>query len=94
MDPIEQRLAEAERKLAELEAEYREFAHIVSHDLGAQLRTIKGLAEMVSDANVHGGDGDVQAQLGFILHGAQQADAILEALLAYSRSDSYPEAVA
>ena len=94
MNPTEQRLAEAERRLAELEAEYREFAHIVSHDLGAQLRTIKGFAEMLSDGNAQRGDEDIHEQLRFIQSGAHQADAMLEALLLYSRLDSRPETVA
>ena len=82
---IESELEKVSRELALLKAEYQEFVDIVSHDLEAPLRQIKGFSEII--VSKHGNCFDEKSKRHFelIQKGSSQATQMLDAVKNYSR---------
>ena len=82
---IESELEKANRELTLLKAEYQEFVDIVSHDLEAPLRQIKGFSEII--VSKHGACFDEKSKRHFelIQNGSTQATQMLAAVKNYSR---------
>ncbi len=77
-----------ERKTRELErsnAELRQFADALSHDLQAPLSTVKGYARLLADRCRGRLDADADAYLSYILDGTDWMNQLIEDLLDYSK---------
>lgn len=74
--------AEAGRAVKELQ----DFVYATSHDLQEPLRAVSAYAQLLQRKSAE--DAETSELTGFIIHGAQQATALLQALLAYSRAGS------
>ena len=84
---LEQRVAERTAQLEEINAELDSFAHSVSHDLRAPLRTMKGYAELLlGDQSL--GEQERIYYLKRILSAAQGMERLIQDLLAYSHMSS------
>jgi PAS domain S-box-containing protein len=82
---LEERVA---RRTADLSSAYRElesFSYWVSHDLRAPLRTISGFAHFLAQDHGSRLDADANHLLGRIREGAAQMEALIDALLEFSR---------
>lgn len=82
---IEHELEKVSRELALLKAEYQECVDIVSHDLEAPLRQIKGFSEII--VSKHGNCFDEKSKRHFelIQNGSSQVTQMLDAVKNYSR---------
>lgn len=85
---VEYKLAEVELKLALLEAEYKEFTYIVSHDLRAPLRQIQGFTDILSAKYADVFDDKARKHMNMITAGVNQSQLIIDSLLTYSRIQS------
>lgn len=90
---LETRLAEAERLLANVRAEYAQFAYIVSHDLSAPMRHIDGFTSLLIKENETGLSEKSQEYLSYLRTSADNAAAIMSGLLEYSRLDTRQSAI-
>lgn len=84
-DEIAMDLVEAQKELADLKAEYQEFAYIVSHDLSAVLRQVGGFAQIVYDKHANNFDTRTLRHFELIIEGAETGKDLLEGLLLFSR---------
>jgi len=82
---LAEELAEARAKLARLEAEYKEFSYIVSHDLSGPLRTIEGFATIISQKHADSFDEKTKLHFQYIVNGVKNGTEILTSLKAFSR---------
>ena len=73
--------AELERSNAEL----TRFAHAAAHDLSEPLRTMRGLAELLSRRYAGALDATGREMLGNILAAGARGEALVQAILAYAR---------
>ena len=89
---IHDQLAEKQRQLEQLEAEYKDFAYAVSHDLSAPLRAIEGFSSFLAEDHAQDFDDRSQRHLEHIINGSQKAKDILTALLDFSRINTRAEA--
>jgi PAS domain S-box-containing protein len=69
-------------------AEFKQFAHIVSHDLKAPLRMVKSFLELLSRHYGYDLDAEAHEYIQFAMDGATQMEQLIDALLAYARVDS------
>lgn len=90
--PIHEQLAEKQRQLEQLEAEYKDFAYAVSHDLSAPLRAIEGFSSFIAEDHAQDFDDRSQRHLEHVIDGSQKARHILAALLDFSRINTRAEA--
>jgi PAS domain S-box-containing protein len=79
---IEARTRELERSNAELE----QFAYVASHDLAEPLRAISGFAELLESGYRGRLDTEADEFLAFITDGTRRMRAMIDGLLAFSRS--------
>jgi len=82
---LKQQLANTQKELEALKAEYNEFVYIVSHDLKAPLRQIEGFVEILSDKHTDDFDDKSKRHLDMISNGSNKASKLLDALVGYSR---------
>lgn len=82
---LDSELEKVKQELASLKAEYEEFVYIVSHDLSAPLRQIKGFSEIVVSKHSDSFDEKTQRHFGLIYDGSTQAELIIDAIKSYSR---------
>lgn len=78
---VEERTAEAEQNIKELE----QFAYVTSHDLKAPLRSISNLASWLEEDLGEGHTETSREQLELLRDRVQRMDALIEGLLEYSR---------
>ena len=88
---IEDKLADTEKALADLKAEYEEYCYVVSHDFSAPMRQIEGFARLILDRNADGFDEKTRKHMEFVLLGAERGKGLLSALLEYSRLNTQAE---
>ncbi|MCK6472630.1 MAG: PAS domain S-box protein [Planctomycetes bacterium] len=84
-DQLERRVAGRTAALVELNKELEGFSYSVSHDLRAPLRHILGFMELLQEESGHLLDEKGQTYTNLVLDSAKKMDALLEALLAFSR---------
>jgi PAS domain S-box-containing protein len=86
--------AERERLLAELQrinAEFQQFAHIVSHDLSEPLRTMRSYIQLLAQRTQGTLAGEATEYMDFVTDAAQRMQQMLTDLLAYTRAGQTPE---
>lgn len=91
IDVTARKAAEAEREqlLAELQrvnAELRQFAYIVSHDLNEPLRTMRSFVQLLTQRYQGRLDATGNEYLAFVVDGARRMQQMLTDLLAYTRA--------
>ena len=74
-----------EENLNILNNEFRDFIHMVSHDLREPLRKISSFGTLLKDSLDGQLDTEDQENLGFMINGAERMTQMIEHLLAYSR---------
>ncbi len=89
-DVTERKRAEEERawrttELARSNAELQQFAHSVSHDLRAPLRSIDGFSDILLEDHADGLDAEGADYLGRVHQSAQHMGLLIDALLDLSR---------
>lgn len=95
-DITARKAAEAEREhllteLQRINAEFQQFAYIVSHDLSEPLRMVTNFMSMLAK-RYHGTlDADADEYIGFAMDGARRMQQMLTDLLAYTRAGQTPE---
>jgi light-regulated signal transduction histidine kinase (bacteriophytochrome) len=88
---LEERLADTQKELNELKAEYQEFVYVVSHDLNASLRQITGFSEIIANKYSETFEDKSRRHLALILSGSAKAKQLLDALTDYSRLNTRAE---
>jgi PAS domain S-box-containing protein len=86
--------AEQEALLVELQRindELQQFAHIVSHDLGEPLRTMRNFVQLLAQRTKGKLNGDAEEYMAFVTDAAQRMQQMLTDLLAYTRAGQTPE---
>jgi hypothetical protein len=68
--------------------EFQQFAHIVSHDLKAPLRMVKGFLGLLHKRHADALDADAQEYIQFAVDGAVQMEQLIDGLLDYARVES------
>lgn len=86
----EEELQRTQLELENLKAEYQEFAYIISHDLSAPFRATGGFAKIIADNNTDL-DEKTKKHLNFIIKGADEGSAMVDALLTFSRINTIPQ---
>ncbi|WP_341676182.1 ATP-binding protein [Niveibacterium sp. SC-1] len=86
-EELEQRVSERTGQLAQANRELETFAYSVSHDLKAPLRGIDGYSALLQDQCGDGLGEEGRVFVQNIRRGAQQMNALIEGLLAYSRME-------
>ena len=84
LNEISQR-KQLEENLNILNNEFRDFIHMVSHDLREPLRKISSFGMLLKDSLDGQLDTEDQENLGFMIDGAERMTQMIEHLLAYSR---------
>lgn len=87
---VESELAEKNRELESANRELDAFAHSVSHDLRAPLRTITRFAEIALETQAARLDARGREQLELVCAGTQRMRGLIDALLTFSRSARQP----
>jgi signal transduction histidine kinase len=87
-DRLEHRVAARTAELAERNRELEQFAYIASHDLQEPLRTVAGYLQLIEQRYADRLDADAHDFIRFAVEGATRMQALIEALLAYSRLTS------
>ena len=85
MISTEEKLAQVQKELEDIKIEYAEFAHIVSHDLGAPLRAIEGFSNIIAEKHSDSFDEKTATHFDYIIDATKNSKSILAALLEYSR---------
>lgn len=83
-------LAVVNADLRRANEELNEFAHIVSHDLRAPLRSIRSLAEWIREDMPDDIKPEVKENLDLLQSRVQRLDGLVEAILRYSRTGRQP----
>lgn len=84
-DHLEERIGRRTAALVELNKELEGFSYSVSHDLRAPLRHILGFMELLQERSGHLLDDTGRQYADLIMDSGKKMDALLEALLAFSR---------
>ncbi|HET9620360.1 MAG TPA: ATP-binding protein [Kofleriaceae bacterium] len=91
-DRLEHRVGERTAELAERNRELEQFAYIASHDLQEPLRTVAGYLQLIEQRYADRLDADAHDFIRFAVEGSTRMQALIEALLAYSRLTRRPPA--
>jgi light-regulated signal transduction histidine kinase (bacteriophytochrome) len=83
--PAEGEVARLREELQRCRDEFQQFVYVASHDLGAPLRIVTSFAQLLQERYGDKLDADAAEFIGFITDGAHQMQALLQALLDYSR---------
>jgi len=82
----ELRLEAKVQQLNQANAELKDFAHIISHDLKAPLRAIGTLAHWISTDSAEGLDEEGRENLDTLIGRVKRLDALIDGVLRYSRA--------
>lgn len=82
---LEERVAERTVELQSRNEELEQFAYIASHDLQEPLRTVAGYLQLIEQRYAARLDQDGLEFIAFAVEGAHRMQALIEALLLYSR---------
>jgi PAS domain S-box-containing protein len=80
-----QEIRKINQKLEEANKELQDFVYIASHDLREPLRKISSFGTLLQDSLKGKLDADQQENFEFMIDGAQRMQAMIDALLTYSR---------
>lgn len=78
-------LQETQRRFDELQAEYEEFAYVVSHDFSAPFRQIAGFSKLILAQNSELFDETTKSYFDIIIKNSNNCQRYVDALLQYSR---------
>ena len=84
----EQQLELRAHELARSNADLEQFAYVASHDLREPLRMVSGYVQLIAEEVGDKLGPDAHDYVGFALDGTQRMDALIQALLSYSRVGS------
>jgi PAS domain S-box-containing protein len=79
-------LEQANRELAESNAQLEQFAYMASHDLAEPLRTITGFSQLLSRRYAAGLDEDAQRFIRHVVDGGRRMQDLIDDLLEFSRA--------
>lgn len=82
---VERQLADYADNLRRSNRELEQFAYIASHDLRAPLRSLTGFSQLLQRRHGDKLQGEAAEFLGYITQSAEQMQALIDDLLAYSR---------
>ena len=83
---LEQLVAERTDKLKELVGELEHFSYTITHDMRAPLRAMRGVAEIINEADGEWSDEDRQKFLRRIIIAAERMDGLITDALNYSKA--------
>ena len=89
----EQELAEYRQELERSNESLQQFAYIASHDLQEPLRMVSSYVDLLESEYGDRLDDEAEEYMAFAVDGAQRMQAMIEALLEYSRVQTQGEAV-
>jgi signal transduction histidine kinase len=78
---------ELQEKYHDLEKEYKDFAYIVSHDISAPLRQVKGFLELIFDKNSQDNDQDTEFYYELMNNALENGQSKISSLLLFSRAN-------
>lgn len=82
---LEEQVQSLQQEIDALRAEHQDFLYAVSHDLSAPLRAIDGFSTLILKKQAGNFDESTLQHFKYVLKGTDDAKAILEGLLIYSR---------
>ena len=82
---LEEELKRTQLELETLRQEHQDFIYVVSHDMGATLRTISGFTQVIKEEQGDALHEETKVCFDFIVKGVEKSKAILEGLLEFSR---------
>lgn len=91
---LSERLARANEDLTRSNADLERFAYVASHDLQEPLRNVAVFAQRLGARYRGRLDAEADEQIGFIVGGVRQLQALIASILEYSRVGREPEPVA
>lgn len=90
---LEERVDERTAELRARNDELEQFAYIASHDLQEPLRTVAGYLQLIEQRYADKLDHDGHEFIAFAVDGARRMQALIEALLLYSRVSRHEQAI-
>ncbi len=90
---IEEALRESHQELQKVNAELKDFAYIVSHDLKAPLRSVNLLAEQLLTNHVNGLEEEGKENLSLLMKQVRRMNSLIQGILDYSRIERVQEEI-
>lgn len=85
MNSLEEQIKKVQRELEHLRKEHQDFLYVISHDMGATLRTIAGFTQVIKEEQGDSFNDETKLCFDFIMQSVEKSKAILEGLLDFSR---------